>query len=150
MDTSSPTLRELLAFLGGVAIAIPSYVKAYREWKTSRKVEAKTDAEIELTQESARSLRIRDDLATGEGVGRMLGNLIEMGDKLKELPQMSFELEQAKTRLKLAQHFNKKLKALLDFHEIPFSEADQIVMSAEKEEHEDDWLPLKEKGQPHD
>lgn len=140
MDTSAPTLRELLAFLGGLALAIPSYVKTYREWKTSDKSDAKVDAEVHLTNESARSLRIRDDLATGEGVGRMLGSLIEMGDKLSELPQLGFELKQTKIRLKLAQHFNKKLKALLDFHEIPFSDADKIILNADEDE----------KSQPHD
>lgn len=136
MDLSPPTFRELLAFLAGVIVAIPSLIKTYREWKASDKQEQHTDAQTELARESTVSLRVRDTIATGESVGRMLTTLMDMGDKLSELQQQTFEVEQLKTRLKLSQHFNKKLKALLDFHEIKFSEADLIKLDGIQEDIE--------------
>lgn len=129
MDNVSLTLREVLAFLSGLAIAIPSYISLYRNWKRSRIEEREVEARTHLTLESATSLRLRDDLAAGEGVGRMLSSLIETGEKLTKMQEQMYEMQQLKTRLALAQHFNKKAKALLDYYEIPFSEADNLPTS---------------------
>lgn len=128
----------LLSFIGGVVSGlIPTYINLYRNWKKSGKEEAKIEAETHHTKESTLSLRLRDNLATADQVGRMLDSLMGTGDKLGALQEkmfdQAFEMDQLKTRLKLAQHFNKRAKALLDFHEISFSEADRIILLSERE-----------------
>lgn len=120
MDAASPTLRELLAFLGGLVIAIPSWVSVYRNWKKSRIEEEEARARTAHTQESTASIRVRDSIAAGEGVGRMLASLIETGETLSELQNKIFELEQDRIELKLAQLDVKQLKGLLDAHNIPY------------------------------
>lgn len=39
------------------------------------------------------SLRLRDELATGEGVGKMLNTLIEAGDQLREMQRRVIQAE---------------------------------------------------------
>lgn len=124
MDTSYPTLRELLAFLGGLVIAIPSWVSVYRNWKKSRIEDDETEARTALARESVHSVRIRDSIAAGEGVGKMLASLIETGETLGELQQKIFDLEQDRIELKMVRKDVKQLKGLLDAHGISYSEKD--------------------------
>lgn len=120
---------EVLTFIGGVISGlIPEFIRRYKNSKERALQERETVARIDNTEGSTRSLRVRDDLATGEAVGRMLGSLIEMGDKLSEFQDQQWEIEQLKTRLKLAQHFNKRLKGLLDAKGIAFSDADKLQL----------------------
>lgn len=136
MDLSSPTLRELLAFLGGLAVAIPSYVSIYRNWKKSRIEEREAEARTHLTLESATSLRLRDDLAAGEGIGKMLTSMIETGESLSQLQRRMFEMEQDQIELKMARRDIKQLKGLLDAHNISYAEKDLARTMAEPEEDE--------------
>lgn len=136
MELSSPTLRELLAFLGGLTLAIPSYLTLYRNWKKSRIDERETEARTHLTLESVSSMRLRDDLAAGEGIGKMLTSMIETGENLTLLQRRIFELEQDQIELKMARKDIKQLKGLLDAHNISYSEKDLARTMAHLEEDE--------------
>lgn len=136
MDLSIPILRELLAFLGGLALAIPSYVILYRNWKKSRIEEREVEARTHLTLESATSLRLRDDLAAGEGIGKMLASMIETGESLTLLQKRIFDLEQDQIELKLTRLDVKQLKGLLDAHNISYAEKDLARTMPEAEEDE--------------
>lgn len=136
MDVSTPTLRELLAFLSGLVIAIPSYVILYRNWKKSRIEERESEARTHLTLESVSSMRLRDDLAAGEGIGKMLTSMIETGENLTLLQRRIFELEQDQIELRMAQRDVKQLKGLLDAHNISYAEKDLARTMLEPEEDE--------------
>lgn len=136
MDWSSPIARELLAFLGGLALAIPSYVILYRNWKKSCVDEREAEARTHLTLESVSSMRLRDDLATGEGIGKMLTSMIETGESLTELQRRIFELEQDRIELRMARQDIKQLKGLLDAHNISYAEKDLARTMLEPEEDE--------------
>lgn len=136
MDLSSPTLRELLAFLGGVAVAIPSYVSLYRNWKKSRIEEREAEARTHLTLESVTSMRLRDDLAAGEGIGKMLSSMIATGENLTVLQKRIFDLEQDQIELKMARKDIKQLKGLLDAHGISYAEKDLARTMFESDEDE--------------
>lgn len=125
MEWTSPTLREVLAFITGLIPAIPSWVIVYRQWKRTGIEDRKLEAEIDLTEESVVSVRRRDDLATAEGVGKMLASMIETGENLSQLQRRLFDLEQDQIELQLARQDIKQLKGLLDAHGISYSEKDQ-------------------------
>lgn len=55
----------------------------------------------------------------------MLTTLIDAGDTIKQLQDRVFDLEQENLRFAMTKISLKKAKALLDYHEIPFSEADE-------------------------
>lgn len=124
MDISNPTLREVLAFLGGLVIAIPSWVSAYKSYKKARIEDAEAKARTHLTVESTTSLRLRDELAAGEGIGKMLASMIETGESLSQLQKRMFELEQDQIELSMVRQDVKQLKGLLDAHGISYSEKD--------------------------
>lgn len=136
MDWPPPILRELLAFLGGLALAIPSYVILYRNWKKSRIEERESEARTHLTLESVSSMRLRDDLAAGEGIGKMLTSMIETGENLTLLQRRIFELEQDQIELRMARKDVKQLKGLLDAHGISYAEKDLARTMLEPEEDE--------------
>lgn len=138
MDLSSPTLREFLAFLGGLALAIPSYITLYRNWKRSRIEEREAEARTRLTQETTQSIRLRDDLAIGENVGKMLTSMIETGESLSQLQRRMFEMEQDQIELKMARKDIKQLKGLLDAHSISYAEKD---LARTMDHAEEDELP---------
>lgn len=136
MDLSSPILRELLAFIGGLALAIPSYIILYRNWQKSRIEEREVEARTHLTLESVSSLRLRDDLAAGEGIGKMLTSMIETGESLTLLQRRIFELEQDQIELRMARQDVKQLKGLLDAHNISYAAKDLARTMPEPEEDE--------------
>lgn len=138
MDPSSPTLRELLAFFGGLALAIPSYVTLYRNWKKSRIEDREAEARTRLTQETTQSIRLRDDLAIGENVGKMLTSMIETGESLSQLQRRMFEMEQDQIELRMARKDIKQLKGLLDAHNISYAEKD---LARTMDHAEEDELP---------
>lgn len=117
---------EARLLLFGILIGlIPSLVNRWLDRKKSSLNNEQTTAQTRLVEANAQSLAIRDGIATGEGVSKMLTTLIEAGDTIKELQDRVFELEQESLRFGMAKISLKKAKALLDYHEIPFSEADQ-------------------------
>lgn len=125
MQTPPHSWPELLYFLTGTLVGlIPSAVTAYRNWRKSGKEEAQIEAQTHQTQEETRSLRLRDDLAAVENIGKMMGTLMETGDKLSELQDRIFELEQDRIELGMARMDIKQLKGLLDAHGISYSEKD--------------------------
>lgn len=118
MDTPTTLLTgaDVFKVLIGVSIGlIPTLITRWLDRKKSfievREAETRTDLNII----SARSTELRDDIATGEGVGRMLGNLIETGDQLYELQQQVFELKgrtlRAEADAQTAQLFVEQLHA---------------------------------------
>lgn len=123
-----PTLnewRDVLVYLAGVlTIGIPTAVRLYLEYRKTGIERAEAEARIEHTRESTESIRIRDSLATGEGVGRMLTSLIETGERFSEIQERMFQLEQDQLELKMARQDIKQLKGLLDAHGISYSEKD--------------------------
>lgn len=123
-----PTLnawRDVLVYLAGVlTVGIPTAVKLYIEYRKAGIERAEAEARIEHTRESTESIRIRDSLATGEGVGRMLTSLIETGERFSEIQVRMFQLEQDQLELKMARQDIKQLKGLLDAHGIKYSEKD--------------------------
>lgn len=125
MDLSSPSLRELIAFLGGLALAIPSYVRLYQDSRKARIEKQEAEARTQHMQESTSSIRIRDSIAAGEGVGKMLATMIETGEAFSEVQKKMFDLEQDRIELKMVRMDVKQLKGLLDAHNIPYSMKDK-------------------------
>lgn len=117
---------QLTYLLIGTLIGlIPQAISAYRNRKKSDLENEESEARAELTHAEARSLKIRDDIATGEGVGKMLDTLIQAGEKIRELQTKLGELERNEIDLALAQHDVKKMRALLAVNNISYSEADR-------------------------
>jgi len=117
---------EARLLLFGILLGlIPSLVNRWLDRKKSSLDNAETTAQTRLAEANAQSVAIRDGIATGEGVSKMLTTLIEAGDTIKQLQDRVFDLEQENLRFGMTKISLKKAKALLDYHEIPFSEADQ-------------------------
>jgi hypothetical protein len=93
----SPTFqswREALpGVLLGILVATPAYIKLWRDRKKPVLEDKESEARTELAQASAQSLVIRDGIATGEGVGKMLASLIEAGETILEQSKLINEME---------------------------------------------------------
>lgn len=110
----------------GIAIGlIPTLVSRWLDRKKSFLDNTETSARTRLAEANAQSLAVRDGIATGEGVSKMLATLIDAGDTIKGLQDRVFELEQENIRNAIHKLSWLRAKALLDYHQIPFSEADQ-------------------------
>jgi hypothetical protein len=116
---------EVYVLIGTLLGLIPQFITAYRNWKKSDKEEDEAQARAELARVSAQSLEVRDRIATGEGVSKMLSTMIEANDTIRELQVKVFDLEQRALELKMARYEIRKMKGLLDAHSIPYSEADK-------------------------
>lgn len=120
------TWSEVRLLIFGIVIGlIPTLVTRWLDRKKSSLENTETGARTRLAEANAQSLAIRDGIATGEGVSKMLTTLIEAGDTIKGLQGRVFELEQENIRFRLTKLSLKKAKALLDYHGIAYSEADQ-------------------------
>jgi len=120
------TWSEARLLLFGIVLGlIPTLVTRWLDRKKSFLDNSETNARTKLAEANAQSVAIRDGIATGEGVSKMLTTLIEAGDTIKQLQDRVFELEQENLRFGMTKISLKKAKALLDYHEIPFSEADE-------------------------
>lgn len=118
--------RELaFLLLGTLILLIPECYRRYRDRKKSSLENSEIEARAELTHAEARSLRVRDDIATGEGVGKMLDTLIQAGDKMRELQTKIGELQRNEIDLALAQNDVKKMRALLAINNISYADADK-------------------------
>lgn len=118
---------QLIYLLVGTLIGlIPQAVTTYRNRKKSTLEEAEIEARVHRTDAEVRSLRVRDDIATGEGVGKMLDTLLQAGDKIRDLQSKIGELQRNEIDLVLAQNDVKKMKALLAVNNISYSEADKL------------------------
>lgn len=117
---------EARLLLFGIFIGlIPTLVNRWLDRKKSSLDNTETSARTRLAEANAQSVAVRDGIATGEGVSKMLTTLIDAGETIKELQDRVFELEQEAIRTRMVRLWLKKAKALLDYHEIPFSEADE-------------------------
>lgn len=109
------TLREALpGIIGGLILAIPAYIKLWLDRKKPYLEDRESEARTSLAHTSAQSMAIRDGLATGEGVTKMISSLIETGDTLVDLQKQVFELEQDRLELEMAHIQIKNLKGRLD------------------------------------
>lgn len=118
------TEARLLIF--GVLLGlIPTFVNRWLDRKKTGIEQREAEARTDLHRVTVDSVVIRDSIATGEGVSKMLATLIDAGDTIKQLQDRVFELEQEALEDAMAKLHLKKAKALLDYHEIPFAEADQ-------------------------
>jgi hypothetical protein len=118
--------RDVLVYLAGVlTVGIPTAARLYLDYKKTSSERKEAEARIELTKETTESIRIRDSMATGEGVGRMLTALIDTGERFTQIQERMFELEQDQLELKMARQDIRQLKGLLDAHGIPYSEKDK-------------------------
>lgn len=120
-STWSEVFRLILATFIGL---IPYLITTYRNRKKSRLEEQETAARTELALVNARSVEVRDYLATGEGVGKLLSALIEAGDTIHELQAENFRLEQDKLGQGMLWLDMKKATALLAYHSIEFHTAE--------------------------
>jgi hypothetical protein len=103
------TWSQLIYLLTGILIGlIPEIYRTYRDRKKSYLEASEAEARIEKTTAEVTSLRLHDDLATGEGVGRMLTTLIEAGDQLRDLQRRA---TQAEADAQMAQMFVDQLNA---------------------------------------
>lgn len=120
------TWTEARLLIFGVVIGlIPDLIRRWLDRKKSSLDNTETSARTKLAEANAQSVAIRDGIATGEGVSKMLTTLIDAGDTIKQLQDRVFDLEQENLRFAMTKISLKKAKALLDYHEIPFSEADE-------------------------
>lgn len=103
------TWSQLIYLLAGVLIGlIPEFYRAYHSKQKTLLEAAEVEVRIEKTDAETASLRLRDDLATGEGVGRMLTTLMEAGDELRDLQKRAI---QAEADAQVAQLFVDQLNA---------------------------------------
>lgn len=103
------TWSQLTHLLIGILIGlIPELYRTYRDRKKSYLEVTEAEVRVEKTTAEVTSLRLRDDLATGEGVGRMLTTLIDAGDQLRELQKRA---TQAEMDAQMAQMFVDQLNA---------------------------------------
>lgn len=120
------TWTEARLLIFGVVIGlIPDLIRRWLDRKKSSLDNTETSARTKLAEANAQSVAIRDGIATGEGVSKMLTTLIDAGDTIKQLQDRVFDLEQENLRFAMTKISLKKAKALLDYNEIPFSEADE-------------------------
>lgn len=125
MESIPPLLADILKTFAGTLIGlIPYVVTTYRNRKKSDLENAEVEARTQLARVNARSLTIRDDLAAGEGVGKLLTSLIDAGDTIHELQIKNFQLEQEKLGVDMLWLDLKKMTALLAYHSIAFHQAE--------------------------
>lgn len=125
MEKIPPLLADFLKALTGALVAVIIYlVKSYRERKKSDLENTETEARTELTRINARSVEFRDNLAAGEGVGKLLTALIDAGETINELQNKTFRLEQDKMGQDMLWLDLQKAMALLAYHGIAFHEAE--------------------------
>lgn len=122
-NTWTEVFRLILAALIGL---IPYLIKTYRERKKSDLENQELEARAELARTTARSTEFRDNIAAGEGVGKLLSALIEAGDTIHELQSKNFRLEQEKLGDDMLRLDLKKATALLAYHSIAFHTAEHV------------------------
>jgi hypothetical protein len=119
------TWAEVFRLLIATSIGlIPFLVTTYRNRKKSDLENKEMEARAELARVNARSTEFRDNLAAGEGVGKLLSALIEAGDTIHELQGKNFRLEQEKLGEDMLRLDLKRATALLAYHSISFHSAE--------------------------
>src|SRR5689334_5477508 len=122
-----PQSWSQLTFLAaGIFIGlIPELARFILGYKKSHLDNTETGARIERTTAETQSLRLRDELATGEFVEKALGTLMDASDKLNQQQQRIFELEQDQIELVMKREEVRRMRALLLLNGIPYSDADR-------------------------
>lgn len=82
----------------------------------------KPQVDVEKTAAETRKIHVETDIEINKSVARSTVRLERMG---MQLDAMQLRLGQRDIELQLAQSDIKKLKALLDYHEISYSEYDE-------------------------
>lgn len=144
-----PLLADALKVLSGSLVTlIPFIVTTYRNRRKAALEEEEAEARTELTRANARSLEVRDHLAAGEGVGKLLTALIESGDTIHELQNKLFDLEQGKIGTDMLWLDLKKATALLTFNSIPFHNAEHPAVKKLVEKLADCGAPYPTRSTP--
>jgi hypothetical protein len=103
---------------------IPYFVTTYRNRKKSDLDNKEAEARTELAKANVRSVEIRDGLAAGESVGKLVTALMESGDIIHDQQNRIFKLEQGRVGEDMLWLDLKKATALLAYHSIPFHTAE--------------------------
>lgn len=149
MESIPPLLADILKTFAGTLIGlIPYAVTTYRNRKKSDLDNQEVAARTELTRMNARSLAIRDDLAAGEGVGKLLTALIDAGDTIHDLQTKCFRLEQDKLGIDMLWLDLKKMTALLVYHNVAFHEAEHPGVKKLVEKLRDCESPYPSRSEP--
>lgn len=120
-----PILADVLKTLSGTVIGlIPYAVTTYRNRKKSDLENEETTARTKLAEANARSLEIRDNLAAGEGVEKLLTALIKSGETIHEQQSKIFQMEQDKLGDEMLRLDLKKAMALIAYSGHRFSDAE--------------------------
>lgn len=120
---------QLIYLAAGVLIGlIPEIYRRYANSKKLSLENTETEARVEKTQAEAVSIRLRDDIATGEAVGKMLATLMTAGDELRDQQKRISELELDRIELVMRREEVRRMKALLTLNGIPYSDADKFRM----------------------
>lgn len=150
MESIPPLLADALKTLSGTLLGlIPYFVTTYRNKKKAALEIEESEARTELTRINARSVEFRDNLAAGEGVGKLLTALIDAGDTIHDLQTKNFQLEQEKLGQDMLWLDLKRAMALLAFKSIPFHEAEHPAVKRLVEKLSECETPYPEpKSQP--
>lgn len=130
-----PILADALKTLSGTLIGlIPYVVKTYKESKRSRLDEQESEARTKLAEANARSIEIRDALATGEGVDKLLTALLKAGETIHEQQGKIFRMEQDVLGTDMLRLDLKKAMALIAYLGHRFSDAEhpEVKLLVEK------------------
>lgn len=130
MQSPTPhSWSDLIYFLAGTLTGlIPHLITGYRNYKKADIEDREVTARAVLAEASASSLRIRDELATGEYVEKALATMMSASDKIREQQAQIFDLQQEKIELIMRREEVRRMKALLDLNNIPYSDADKFRM----------------------
>ena len=121
------TWSQLIYLTTGILIGlIPEIYRRYAYRKKSDLENTETGKRIERTEAETLSIRLRDDLATGEAVGKMLATMMDASDKLRSQQEKIFELEQDQIELHMRREEVRRMRALLTLNQIPYSDADRF------------------------
>lgn len=113
-------LGAIAAFLGGGGLykLITIYLNRKRP-----------QAEVHVTEAKATEITIRSHSLAGDAVIRMIERLEEMQQRFDEIrcerDELKMRLDTQEIDLRLTEMQKKKMKALLDYHEIKYSEFDE-------------------------
>lgn len=116
ITTSLGWFRELYSFLAG-GLATGVFIKLLDRWLLRQK----RAVDAERTAAETRRIHAETDIEINKSVAR---STVQIERMRLQLNAMQLRLGQRDIELQLAQSDIKKLKALLDYHEIPYSEYD--------------------------
>lgn len=117
LQSSLPWLSTLYTLLAGILTGSVT-IKLLDRWLYRKK----PTVEVERLAAETRKIHIETDIEINKSVAR---STVQIERMRLQLDAMQLRLGQRDIELQLAQHDNKKLKALLDLNGISYSEYDE-------------------------